>query len=561
MDRIVTVNNRPRFDGDRLRELVDERAFAQGEKYFRDNRVSITSLETKRVAAQVAGVEDYRCVLTGRGRKIDGKCACRAFEDFGFCKHLVAVALAANEADPEGELDREAAQRLIGRYLREMDNDGLVEIILEVADQDESLFHRLTLAATALYGDERSIGAQLRNSIDGAIREQITDIEDARRWATGVKAALDNLTKLAGGQRAAHALELADRALARIPRARDKLGNAGGVCNDLLKQARNIHIAATLSLQPEPTDLARTLFARELEDPDDVFSGAAAAYSEALGNEGLSEYKRLAAEAWSELPSLGRNVRSERPERYERLLRILDYFAEHDGNLESRIALRAKDLSAPSRYLALAEFCLEQGRREEALRRAEEGLWMFEDDDPDIRLVLFVTDLLTKSRRFNDAETCLWSAFEKTPAPELYAALRACSGIDARRRAFAFLENRIAACEKPESNELSELLMALLLREEMFAEAWKTAQLHGASPNLLNELSQASESTHPREALDFYTSRIEELAEIGGATAHKEIGALLERMVSLQGAAQHARYLADLKSRHARKRGLMRHLP
>jgi tetratricopeptide (TPR) repeat protein len=561
MGSVVTMKYRPRFDLDRLRELAEEKAFVRGEKYFHEGRVSIVSLEKKRVLAKVAGTEEYRCVLTGRGRKIGGECTCPAFEDFGFCKHLVAAALAANDADPEDEIDRDAAMRLIDRYLREKDNDSLVEILLETAERDENLFHRLNLAATSLYGDERSIGAQLRESIDGAIREKIADPESARRWAVGVKAALDNLAGMAAGQRAGHALELADRALARISRARERTRDVRDVCDDLLKQVHNIHISAVLALRPDPIELARNLFARELDDPDGVFSGAAESYAAALGDEGLALYRRLASEAWADLPSLGRHGRAEMPERYDRLLHILDFFAERGNDLEFRIALRAKDLSSPSRYLRLAQFCLEHGRREEALRRAEEGLWMFEDDSPDIPFVLFVGGLLTKSRRFKDAEECLWVAFEKKPSLELYKALRTCSGIDARQRATRFLKNQITLPEKKGSSESSNLLIALFLCEEMFDEAWIVVRTHGASPQLLRELAQSTEVSHPRETLDVYTSQIEELIGTGGADAYKEIGWFLERIAPLQGPSRHASYLGDLKSRYAHKRSLMRHLP
>jgi uncharacterized Zn finger protein len=61
----------------------------------------------------------------GTRKKVAGECSCPAFEDFGFFKHLVAVALAANDADPEDELDGEAAFRRIRRCLREKDSDSL----------------------------------------------------------------------------------------------------------------------------------------------------------------------------------------------------------------------------------------------------------------------------------------------------------------------------------------------------------------------------------------------------------------------------------------------------
>jgi tetratricopeptide (TPR) repeat protein len=294
-----------------------------------------------------------------------------------------------------------------------------------------------------------------------------------------------------------------------------------------------------------------------LDDQSGTFSDAASQYAEALGETGLAEYHRLAAEAWDNLPSLGRHAHVEHAERYANLLRILDYFAERAGDLEKRIALRAKDLSSTARYLGLAEFCLEQGRREEALRRGEEGLWMFEDDSPDMRLVLFVADLLMRAHRLNEAETCLWQAFQKRPALELYEALRSVSGADARRRAVPFLANRLAENGGP---ELSELLATMLLRDEMFDEAWAAARTHGASPELLNELARASASSHPREALDFYDSRIKYLAEAGGGQSYREIGSLLKRMAPLQGPTGHTSYVAELKLRYERKRNLIRHL-
>ena len=122
------------------------------------------------------------------------------------------------------------------------------------------------------------------------------------------------------------------------------------------------------------------------------------------------------------------------------LMRILDFFAERAGEIDTRIALRAKDLSSQWSYLQLAEFCLSQGREQEALRRAEEGLWLFEDQRPDERLVLFTTELLSKAGRRQDAETCLQRAFEKTPSFELYARLRKLGGKAARERVVKFLE-------------------------------------------------------------------------------------------------------------------------
>jgi tetratricopeptide (TPR) repeat protein len=179
----------------------------------------------------------------------------------------------------------------------------------------------------------------------------------------------------------------------------------------------------------DPVKLARDLFSRETQSDYDTFRDAATEYADVLGEEGLAEYRRLAEEAWQELPArIG--PRRGQDDRYDdsQVASILDFFAERDGDVDLRIALRAKNLSSQWAYLQLAEFCLTCGREEEALRRAEEGLWLFEDDRPDERLVSFAVDLLQKEDRKADAEAHLWRAFEKAPSLHLYGRLRALGG-------------------------------------------------------------------------------------------------------------------------------------
>jgi len=93
----MTTRHRPRFDIDVLRELAGEKVFARGEAYYRDGQVEILAVEPGRVLAQVTGTEDYRTELKGNGEDVDGECSCPAWEDWGFCKHMVATALAAND--------------------------------------------------------------------------------------------------------------------------------------------------------------------------------------------------------------------------------------------------------------------------------------------------------------------------------------------------------------------------------------------------------------------------------------------------------------------------------
>ena len=558
---MAAVSAGARFDVGELRELAGDKVFARGEAYFREGQVTIISLEPKRVLAQVAGSEDYRAELRWRGKRIDGECSCPAFEDWGFCKHLVATALTANATDEDGAAAGAGVLDRIRRHLKGQRIDALVEMIIDLAERDTQLLRRLDLAAAAANGDGKTLETRLRGAIDAATRIRgFVEYREARNWAANIHSVFDGLADLASGPRAELVLELADRAIARIGRAMESIDDSDGHCGALVERARDIHLAAAIAARPDPLRLARDLFARETGDSFGMFAGSAALYADALGDAGLEEYHRLAKDAWEKLPPVSRRGRSEYADDHDRhrLQEILDFFAERAGDVEAQISLRAGDLSSPWRVLQLAEFCLALGRGDDALRHAEEGLWMFEDDPPDKRLVFFAADLLLKRDRKDDAEAHLWRAFEKSPGMEFYARLRKISGAKARDRAIAFLEDSLAGPRRARGDGSAGLLAQIFLHEKMYDEAWQTVHAHGASDGLKEQLARATEKTHPSNALEFYRKRVEFLANAGGDRPYAEAAALVRRMAAIESKDRHAAYVADLKTRFARRRKLIK---
>jgi tetratricopeptide (TPR) repeat protein len=308
--------------------------------------------------------------------------------------------------------------------------------------------------------------------------------------------------------------------------------------------------------------LARDLFAREMEDDYGTFGGAVALYADVLCEVGLAEYRRLATAAWNKLtPRRGpsRAQHESRSGQYQ-LQGILDFFAERDGDVDARIALRATDLTSPWSYLQLAEFCLDEGRKDEALRRAEEGLWLFEDDRTDERLVLFAAGLLSKAGRKSDAEAHLWRAFEKAPSFELYARLRKLSGAAGRERAVKVLEARLAKEQGTRWSYPADLLIRILTHEKMFDAAWAAVRDHGASRGIKESLARASESTHRREAVAAYAERIEELVDSGGNPAYAEAAKYIAHVGTLRDGNEQSAYVAGLRARFGRKRNFIKAL-
>jgi uncharacterized Zn finger protein len=556
--RQMKAKSRIRFDVDALRELAGAKVFARGEEYYSDGEVEILAIEPKRVLAQVSGTEDYRVELTGHGEDFGGECTCRAFEDWGFCKHLVATALAANDFRIE-EADAGGAFARIREHLKEKGIDALVEMIANLAEHDLALFRRLDAAAAATHADDKTLAANLKKSIDNATRRSgFIDYRAAPDWAAGVDAMLDSIAGLLPGARAGIAFDLAEHAIDRIGQTFEQIDDSDGHCGALLHRARDIHLAAVREVRPDPVQLARDLFAREMADDYGAFDSALTLYADGLGEAGQIEYRRLATEAWERLPpARGRKMQEEQEfsgNQYQ-LMRILDFFAERAGEVDTRIALRARDLSSQGSYLQLAEFCHAQGRFEEALRRAEEGLWLFEDARPDDRLVLFAVKLLSKAGRKADAEAHLQRAFEKAPTLELYKQLRKFGGEAARERALKLLEVKQGR-EPTGWRDPANLLVHILMDEKMFDAAWAVVRKHRASVFLTEELAQASEATHPREALEVYAARVEQLVNTG--SGYEEAVKLVARMAKLHDRKEQITYVLELKVRHGRKRNFMK---
>lgn len=543
-----------RFDVATLRKRSGDKVFARGKEYHRDGLVEILSVERDRVLAQVAGSEDYRTVLKGRGKKIGGECSCRAFRDWGFCKHMVATALVANETVDDGRKKEPSVLDRIRAHLKQQGVDALVEMIVELAEGDTALLRKLDIAAAAsALGDGKALEKQLRRAIDGATRTRgFVDYDEAEDWADTVGAALDAVAQLAGGPHAALAMRLALHAIDRIEDAIESMDDSDGHCGALLEQAGDIHHAACRAANPDPVELARDLMARELHGKFDTFYGAVSGYADVLGEAGLAEYRRLATEAWNELPPPARKRGD--VEAPSRLVGILDFFAQRDGDVEARIALRARDLSSPGAYVQLARFCLEQGRPDEALRHAEEGLWMFEDGAPHRELVLFVVERLAKAGRKVEAASHLLKSFEKAPSLELYQWIRKIAGKAAGEQAQAYLAAKAAADRTMDGDTAAAILIRILMEEKKYDAAWTALRAHPRlGQHLAIALAEVSEKTHPEEALAVYARQVDYHIGSGSTSGYETACRLIGRMARLRDVESHKVYVLELKVRHQRK--------
>jgi uncharacterized Zn finger protein len=562
----------PRFDVATLREFAGEKVFVRGVAYHEDGQVEIVSIDNARVVARVIGSEVYRSQLDGTGKIFLGECSCPAFADWGFCKHLVATALAANDLHP-GELEKAASRRTkIRDFLRAKGVEPLVEMIMGIAERDPELLRDVELSATVATADNQTLFVQFKKAITEATRTHgFVEYREARAWAAKIERVLEQIEALIQSGRADLVLRLLDHFYARMDDALNTMDDSDGHGGGVYAKACEIHLAACRASKPEQVALARELFGREVDSDWDFFHGASEIYADVLGDVGLAEYRRLANEAWRTIKPLragGRQVHDDQFSARYRLGAVLECFAARDGDVDARIAIRAKDLSTAYAYLEIAQLCLNHGRDVEALKWAEEGLWQFEDH-PDQRLVFFSADLYRRIGREKDADELLWQTFERLPSIELYRRLK--SAASSGKAAVAAVCDRVIELlraeldkseAKPRWSSPRELLLQVLVSEKRLDQAWEVVRGHGCSEPQLVELAKASEHSHPDAALSAYAQSVERLVGLGGQPNYEEASMLIARMQSirerLDASPEHARFLADFMRRHKAKRNMMK---
>jgi len=129
------------FDIDVIREYLGPKVFARGEGYAEQQRVEIVSLDDDQVLAHVDGTETYIVEMTVSENA--GICTCPAFEDWGLCKHLAAVALTYNDLSASDVTEARGRISRLRDGLALDSREALVERLVNLARRDPKVLATL----------------------------------------------------------------------------------------------------------------------------------------------------------------------------------------------------------------------------------------------------------------------------------------------------------------------------------------------------------------------------------------------------------------------------------
>ncbi len=555
------------FDVDALRRTAGAKVFARGSGYFDDGLVEIFSLGKERVRARVIGSEPYTVDLSYDGDKFHGHCTCPAWRDFGFCKHMVASALAANHLVVEDGAPEGDGLEDIRNFLDLLDRRQITKLLLDAAGADATLLRKLSLitaAAGLVDKDDETLRRKFKREIMAATRVVgFIDYDEADDWAAEIEPVVEGLQALVDRGRGAVVIELADLLRTRLIAALNEMDDDGCV-DALVDRVVAIFHAACRNAKPDPIELAALLFKREV-DGDAGFDDVIAIYADVLGADGQAEIGRLAAEAWAKL----KPVKGKRDDRNDgdrlirgRLFDMLDRQAELAGDIAARIRLRQEILGSQPSYLELAEFCEKHGRVKESLDWVEEALFLFESDG-DERLFRGVAGILERNGATARARAILWRQFGKKPSRgfyrEIVAPLSGEERAQAVDRALEILRKTMAA---PGVFDVPGFILSILIEEKRFDEAWALIATFAHEPRAIEALAKECEGSHPDKVLAVYRRSVERMIQAGGNGNYEEAKKRLSRMRTIAKKCgdekQHAEFESRLLTVYRAKRNFVK---
>ena len=562
-----------RFNEGSLEAAAGPTSFSRGEGYAGAVR-GLDIGDGTMIRATVPGRETYRVELAvTRQAKVTGTCDCPHAASGYFCKHLVAVGLAALRqtapAVPEPPLDAAAAARSaklpagqeeVADWLTSLDRDALLALLSEESAADAVLRDRLLLRAEVARADR----AQVRDRVKGLlgpgpwIYGQDADPDEAAAYTRQVAEVVTIMRALA----AAHRME---EAVSGIRWVLWRLGQVYEHADDYydyephVRDLGEVHLRACRAVHPDPEGTARWLVATLLGRFGWMTLADPADYRDLLGPAGLTRALDLATEAWRQDPT------REAARLRKRLLKVR-------GDVDALVAVYAADLAPDgTTHLKIARELEKADRAEQALEWAERGLRAAgELPDADRRLVDWIFTRYLRDGRHDDALALHRDRFRSRSSLRFYRSLRsaaqACGRWEVEREAALALLRADAdrGDHVPGGGHPKRLLIDALLDDGDLDAAWQAAPGH-ATEGQLRTIADRMRDYRPAVALTIYLGMlgedVKQSTDVGicrdSARVLRSIRVCHEQLGTPE---EFSRYLAELRAEFKKNKTLMRTL-
>lgn len=462
----------------------------------------------QRATGSIQARNVYEVELDWSGRDVAGACTCPHFADGNFCKHLVALGLAAIDSGHVPQATGAPADvddGLVG-LIADLSKGELHQILLELARRDDSVRRELELRHAVAAGDSGFIADDLVALVSDALSGRgFIDYRRSFDVAKDAEEVLDELERCVDAGAADAAGPALVKAVTRLQKLAGSADDSSGLIGSACQRAADLYARACREGRPDGVKLAKWLAKFRDQSPGwpDL---ALADFVDALDQKALDTYRRAVAAIDRKLPQDGERWTRDEVDRMRLEL------ADHDGDVDQAVQILSG--GDPPSYGAIVARLDAVGRTGDALdwidRAVDAGRVTSRMGGGD-EYWLDPAETAARYRdvgRYDDGLAVLRHDFARSPSWRTFCALMeyaVLGGQDRAVRAWAFGVLREQATAPFGSGAV---LVEIALGEHDLDAAWAAASSFGAG-HLWEKLATASAESRPLDAASLYLPALE----------------------------------------------------
>lgn len=395
----------------------------------------------------------------------------------------------------------------IDQLINSLSQEELAEVVLGAIERHDDVEAAVRLVAARSNGD---LGA-LRAEVDRALRtRRFLGYWEAIEWARAASPVLAELELAAHTRPSPQLIKLLERAAGHVVKVIHHADDSSGLIGDLMRELLELHAVACDAGVSDPVKLADWMVRFQFVDQD-IFELDPVRYADALGEEGLTAYRRAIEELDGGDSFVARYAR-------ERL-------AVLDRDIELIVELAGGELRHTVQFLHVAHAMSEIGRDDLALEWATRGI----DASSDWQVGGLYDFACETHERLEEPHEVLRLRrvhHERTPSASTYSKLR-----KAAQELDAWEVEREAARALLRKRDVRGLVHAL--PEDGDADfAWDVAV--GVTPEEIDSdqwvrLAERRQPTHPSDALTVYLRIADEIPQETDQRAYARAVRILKR--------------------------------